>query len=100
MVLEALGVTPKIGEEVTLTWEVNPMLKQYKTDTFQICGFWQGDKAVLGQMVWVSEAYAKENCYPVTQKRIRKMVSIMGERSILSGTRIFGIWKKKNRKYI
>ena len=39
LVLEALGVTPKIGEEVTLTWEVNPMLKQYKTDTFQICGF-------------------------------------------------------------
>lgn len=52
MILESLGVTPKIGEEVTLTWEVNPMLKQYKTDTFQICGFWQGDKAVLGQMVW------------------------------------------------
>ena len=24
LVLEALGVTPKIGEEVTLTWEVNP----------------------------------------------------------------------------
>ena len=41
-ILESLGVTPKIGEEVTLTWEVNPMLKQYKTDTFQICGFWQG----------------------------------------------------------
>ena len=46
-ILESLGVTPKIGEEVTLTWEVNPMLKQYKTDTFQICGFWQGDKAVF-----------------------------------------------------
>ena len=70
LVLKALGVTPKIGEEVTLTWEVNPMLKQYKTDTFQICGFWQGDKAVLGQMVWVSEAYAKENCYPVTQEEL------------------------------
>lgn len=98
LVLEALGVTPKIGEEVTLTWEVNPMLKQYKTDTFQICGFWQGDKAVLGQMVWVSEAYAKENCYPVTQKEL-EMVSIMGERSILSGTRIFGIWKRKQKRY-
>ena len=69
-ILESLGVTPKIGEEVTLTWEVNPMLKQYKTDTFQICGFWQGDKAVLGQMVWVSEAYAKENRYPVTQEEL------------------------------
>lgn len=74
------------------------MLKQYKTDTFQICGFWQGDKAVLGQMVWVSEAYAKENCYPVTQKEL-KMVSIMGkgvfclvQESLESG--------KENRKYI
>ena len=81
-ILESLGVTPKIGEEVTLTWEVNPMLKQYKTDTFQICGFWQGDKAVLGQMVWVSKDYAKEN------------------KSILSGTRTFGIWKRKQKIYL
>ena len=86
LVLEALGVTPKIGEEVTLTWEVNPMLKQYKTDTFQICGFWQGDKAVLGQMVWVSEAYAKENCYPVTQKEL--------ENGIYNGGKEYSVWYK------
>lgn len=36
VILEALGITPKIGEEVTLTWEVNPMLKKYRTDTFQV----------------------------------------------------------------
>lgn len=84
LVLEALGVTPKIGEEVTLTWEVNPMLKQYKTDTFQICGFWQGDKAVLGQMVWVSEAYAKENCYPVTQEEL--------ENGIYNGSKEYSVW--------
>ena len=94
-ILGSLGVTPKIGEEVTLTWEVNPMLKQYKTDTFQICGFWQGDKAVLGQMVWVSEAYAKENRYPVTQE-----ASTMEGKSILSGTRTFGIWKRKRKRYL
>lgn len=86
LVLEALGVTPKIGEEVTLTWEVNPMLKQYKTDTFQICGFWQGDKAVLGQMVWVSEAYAKENCYPVTQKELKN--------GIYNGGKEYSVWYK------
>ena len=84
LVLEALGVTPKIGEEVTLTWEVNPMLKQYKTDTFQICGFWQGDKAVLSQMVWVSEAYAKENCYPVTQEEL--------ENGIYNGSKEYSVW--------
>lgn len=86
MVLEALGVTPKIGEEVALTWEVNPMLKQYKTDTFQICGFWQGDKAVLGQMVWVSEDYAKENCYPVTQEEL--------ENGIYNGGKEYSVWYK------
>lgn len=98
-ILESLGVTPKIGEEVTLTWEVNPMLKQYKTDTFRICGFWQGDKAVLGQMVWVSEAYAKENRYPVTQEELEngiynggKGVFCLVQESLESG--------KENRKYI
>ena len=86
LVLESLGVTPKIGEEVTLTWEVNPMLKQYKTDTFKICGFWQGDKAVLGQMVWVSEAYAKENRYPVTQEEL--------ENGIYNGGKEYFLWYK------
>ena len=96
--MESLGVTPKIGEEVTLTWEVNPMLKQYKTDTFQICGFWQGDKAVLGQMVWVSEAYAKENRYPVTQKEL--------ENGIYNGGKEYSVWyknlwnlEKKRKRY-
>ena len=91
-ILESLGVTPKIGEEVTLTWEVNPMLKQYKTDTFQICGFWQGDKAVLGQMVWVSEAYAKENRYPVTQEEL--------ENGIYNGGKEYSVWnlEKKTEK--
>ena len=86
MVLEAMGVTPKIGEEVTLTWEVNPMLKQYKTDTFQICGFWQGDKAVLGQMIWVSESYAKENRYHVTQDELQN--------GIYNGCKDYSVWYK------
>lgn len=86
IVLETLGVTPKIGEEVTLTWEVNPTRKQYKTDTFRICGFWQGDKAVLSQMVWVSEAYAKENRYPVTQEEL--------ENGIYNGGKEYSVWYK------
>ena len=84
LVLEALGVPKKIGEKVTLTWEVNPTLKQYKTDTFRVCGIWKGDKAVLGQMVWVSEAYAKKNCYPVTQKEL--------ENGIYNGGKEYCVW--------
>ena len=86
MILEALGVTPEIGEEVTLTWEVNPTLKQYKTDTFKVCGFWQGDKAVLGQMVWVSKAYAEENRYHVTKEEL--------ENGIYNGGLEYCVWYK------
>ena len=86
MILEALGVTPEIGEEVTLTWEVNPTLKQYKTDTFKVCGFWQGDKAVLWQMVWVSKAYAEENRYHVTKEEL--------ENGIYNGGLEYCVWYK------
>ena len=51
-----------------------------------VCGFWQGDKAVLGQMVWVSEAYAKENCYPVTQKELKN--------GIYNGGKEYSVWYK------
>lgn len=86
IVLEALGVPKKIGEEVTLTWEVNPERKQYKTDTFRVCGIWKGDKAVLGQMIWVSEAYANKNRYPVTQKEL--------DNEIYNGSKEYSVWYK------
>lgn len=86
IILESLGITPKIGEEITLTWEVNPMLEQYKTDTFRVCGFWKGDKAVLGQMIWVSESYAKENRYPVTEEEL--------ENGIYNGGKECSVWYK------
>ncbi|WP_059066379.1 ABC transporter permease [Mediterraneibacter massiliensis] len=86
IILEALGVAPKIGEEVTITWEVNPTLKKYQTDTFRVCGFWQGDKAVLGQIIWVSEAYAQKERYPVTQKEL--------ENGIYNGGKEYCVWYK------
>ena len=43
-ILESLGVTPKIGEEVTLTWEVNPMLKQYRQIRFRYVDSGRGIK--------------------------------------------------------
>lgn len=86
IILESLGVTPKIGEEVTITWEVNPALKKYQTDTFRVCGFWQGDKAVLGQIIWVSEAYAQEERYPVTQEEL--------ENGIYNGGKEYCVWYK------
>ena len=86
IVLEALGVPEKLGEEVTLTWEVDPTRKQYKTDTFRVCGIWKGDKAVLGQMIWVSQDYAEKNRYPVTQKEL--------ENGIYNGGKEHCVWYK------
>uniref|UniRef100_N2AKH8 ABC3 transporter permease C-terminal domain-containing protein n=1 Tax=Eubacterium plexicaudatum ASF492 TaxID=1235802 RepID=N2AKH8_9FIRM len=86
VVLEALDIEAKIGEEVTITWEVNPVLKKYRTDTFQVCGLWQGDKAVLGQIIWVAESYAKENRYHVTQEEL--------ENGIYNGSKEYSVWYK------
>lgn len=97
IVLEALGVEPKVGEKVTLTWEVNPVLKQYKTDTFRICGLWQGDKAVLGQIIWVSEAYAKENRYPVTKEELKNGIYNGGEECCVWYKTLWNLEKKTEK---
>ena len=44
------------------------------------------DKAVLGQMVWVSESYAKENRYSVTQEEL--------ENGIYNGGKEYSVWYK------
>ncbi len=84
LVLDALGIPHKLGEEITVTWEVKP--GEYKTDTFRICGFWEGDKAVLAQMIWVSEEYAEKNCYPVSKEEL--------EEGIMGGGRDCSVWYK------
>lgn len=40
-------------------------------------------------------AHARE-CYPITQEEL-EMVSTMEEKSIFSGTRTFGIWKRNGK---
>ena len=86
IVLNAMGVEPRIGQEITLTWESDPLSKKLVTDTFRICGFWQGDKAVMSQMIWVSEEYAAEKAYPVTKAEL--------ENGILNGGRDCCVWYK------
>ena len=58
--LDALGLPHELGTEVTITYEINPLRNEVKTDTFQLCGYWEADKAVLAQII----------CYPkITQKK-------------------------------
>lgn len=46
LVLDALKIPRKLGEKVTLTTEVNARIKEQKTDTFTVCGYWEGDVTV------------------------------------------------------
>lgn len=86
LVLDALGIPHEPGTEVTLTYEINPLLQELKTDTFKLCGYWEGDKAVLSQMIWVSEDYAEENSFHPTKKDI--------ENGIVNGGKDCVLWYK------
>ena len=71
IVLEALGVPQKLGEEITISYDQNPVTGEEQTDTFRLCGYWESDPAVMGQMIWVSEIYAQHHRYPVTEKELK-----------------------------
>lgn len=86
LVLDAMGIPHKLGEEVKITWEQNPVTGEKRTDTFRLSGFWEGDKAVIGQMIWVSEEYALANRYPVTRGELKD--------GIYNGGRDFCVWYK------
>ena len=86
LILDAMGIPHRLGEKVEITWEKNPDTGEKRTDTFKLCGFWEGDKAVLGQMVWLSEEYALKNRYPVTKKELAN--------GIYNGGRDFCVWFK------
>ncbi len=70
LVLDALGVPHRLGEDVAITYEQNPKTEEVRTDTFRLSGFWEGDKAVLSQILWVSEPYAMAHRYPITRKEL------------------------------
>ena len=52
-VLELLGVTPELGTEFTLTFEVDG---HETTQTFTLCGWWEYDEAVVANHVLIPES--------------------------------------------
>ena len=86
LILDALEVPHKLGAQVSITWEVNAVSGESKTDTFKVCGFWEGDKAVMAQLLWVSEEYALNNAYHVTKDEL--------DDGILGGGRDYCVWYK------
>lgn len=57
LTLEALGVPCEIGASVPLTIRVGD--KTY-SETFTLCGYWDGDEVSMAQMCWISRAYCDE----------------------------------------
>ncbi len=49
LLLDALGVPHRLGEEVRLPGH---------SQTFRLCGWWEGDRDASAQLAWVAEAYA------------------------------------------
>lgn len=59
LALERLGIPQELGQAVTLAWENG-------SDTFVLCGWWEGNLSVYASMAWVSEAFALEACENVS----------------------------------
>jgi putative ABC transport system permease protein len=55
--LDLLGVPHELGQDVTMEFEANGV--DY-TETFILCGYWEGDTISMAQQVWVSRAFAEE----------------------------------------
>lgn len=59
-VLKCAGVEPKIGAEVTLSYEIGMAKKTEITDTFLLCGWWEYDSASLASMAVLPRSYVEE----------------------------------------
>lgn len=56
-ILDCLGITPKIGEKITITYELGGAEKKQITDTFILCGWWEYDYANMASMALLPKSY-------------------------------------------
>lgn len=56
-ILKCLGVKPKAGAEVTITYEVGGSEKTQITDTFFLSGWWEYDPANMASMAVLPKSY-------------------------------------------
>lgn len=83
LILDKLGIPHKLGQILSITWEKDGT-DEVQTDDFILSGYWKGDKAVLSQLLFVSEEYAKANCNNPTEADI--------ENGILNGACDYVVW--------
>lgn len=68
-VLARLDISPSLGETVLLEWENG-------SDTFTLCGWWEGNLSSYASMAWVSETYALEACANVSAPEDGQMLGL------------------------
>ncbi len=52
--LDLLGIKPELGAKIPLEYSLNGELR---SDTFTLCGYWQGDRIMNASQVFISEEY-------------------------------------------
>ena len=55
LILDALDIPHELGQKVTLDLNIH---NEIRTDTFTLCGFWEGDPVLMAQEAAVSKTYA------------------------------------------
>ncbi|MDE7202160.1 MAG: ABC transporter permease [Lachnospiraceae bacterium] len=88
LVLGRLGIPLELGQSVTLEWEND-------SDTFTLCGWWEGNLSSYASMAWVSEAFALEACGNVEEPEEgqllgRRMMSIAFSDNVSDNKRLSG----------
>lgn len=59
-VLELLGVEPKLGKKITLTFDVGANSAKQTTQTFTLCGWWEKDEAMPASEVFIPNSRVDE----------------------------------------
>lgn len=85
--LNQLGIEPKIGSKVKLTYTLSG---KKQTKEFTLSGYWTGDPLFHAQLAWVSKEFCLKNCKKATEASLWKG-DYEGEHSLFIWCR--NIWK-------
>ena len=69
LILDALDIPHELGQKVTLDLNIH---NEIRTDTFTLCGFWEGDPVMMAQEAAVSKAYADLTAPPLRRRPIMR----------------------------
>lgn len=71
LTLDKLGMSEELGQKVTLKWRKDLNTQEYTESTFTLVGWWEGNRAAMASMAWVSEEYVNQQCAGASQEQTR-----------------------------